>query len=119
MLKAFQYLSCPETLISILEFNVELAGQNFFVWFGPRPAVVVFYPDTIKEIFSKNYTFQKPSSSLLGLLIQGLVAYEGDKWAKHRRLINPSFHLDKLKVAWFVFTTLGFVTLFTSIQYII
>ncbi|XP_024159576.1 cytochrome P450 72A15 isoform X2 [Rosa chinensis] len=27
----------------------------------------------------------------------GLISYEGEKWAKRRRIINPTFHVEKLK----------------------
>jgi hypothetical protein len=32
------------------------------------------------------------------LRVTGLVAHEGEKWIKHRRIINPAFYLEKLKV---------------------
>jgi len=56
-------------------------------------------PEQIKEVFNKVYDFQKahtfPLSKILGT---GLVSYDGDKWAQHRRIINPAFHLEKIKV---------------------
>lgn len=32
------------------------------------------------------------------MLALGLASYETAKWAKHRRLINPAFQLEKVKV---------------------
>ncbi|KAK6141245.1 hypothetical protein DH2020_025000 [Rehmannia glutinosa] len=74
-------------------------GSNSIIWFGPRPAVLCMDPEIIREVMSKSYVFQRPPSTpLTKLLAQGLSTYETDKWAKHRRLINPAFHLQKLKL---------------------
>ncbi|KAI3457099.1 hypothetical protein Pfo_013762 [Paulownia fortunei] len=72
-------------------------GQNCFLWFGPYPAVLISDPDNIREILSKSYVFQKPYSPLGKMLARGLASYDTDKWAKHRRLINPAFQLEKVK----------------------
>ncbi|CAK9164047.1 unnamed protein product [Ilex paraguariensis] len=73
-------------------------GKNYFTWRGPKPEIFISNPELIKEIFSKNYDFLKPTSNpLLKILAAGLVVYERDKWAKHRKIINPAFHMDKLK----------------------
>lgn len=75
------------------------AGENSLVWFGPRPAVTITDPEMIKEIMSKNYVFQKASGNPMAkMLARGVATYETEKWAKHRKLINPAFHLEKLKV---------------------
>ena len=69
------------------------------MWFGPVPRLIITDPELIKDIMNKNYDFTKPKSNpLINLLPQGLVGHEGDKWAKHRRLINPVFNTEKLKV---------------------
>ncbi|KAI3465868.1 hypothetical protein Pfo_022531 [Paulownia fortunei] len=78
--------------------TVKKYGPNSLVWFGPRPAALCMDPEIIREILSKSYVFQRPPSTPLAkLLVQGLSTYETDKWAKHKRLINPAFHLEKLK----------------------
>lgn len=68
------------------------------IWFGSNPAILIWDQELAKEILSKNYVFQKPSSPLDKLLAQGVATYETEKWAKQRRLLNPAFHLEKLKV---------------------
>ncbi|KAM7503198.1 hypothetical protein LguiB_002102 [Lonicera macranthoides] len=74
-------------------------GKKFFVWLGPRPMVHIMDPDVIKEVMTKMNQFPKPKGGnpLSNLLATGLVSYEGDKWTKHRKIINPAFHLEKLK----------------------
>lgn len=74
-------------------------GENSFVWLGPNPMIFVNDPEAVKTIFTHHTAFQKPSSTnpLTSLLFQGLATYEEDKWAKHRKIINPAFHMEKLK----------------------
>ncbi|CAL9220849.1 unnamed protein product [Arabidopsis halleri] len=73
-------------------------GRTYFTWFGPIPTISIMDPELIKEVFNKIYDFQKPHTFPLGTLIaKGLANYDGDKWAKHRRIINPAFHLEKIK----------------------
>ncbi|KAH6780686.1 hypothetical protein C2S52_011923 [Perilla frutescens var. hirtella] len=73
-------------------------GEKCFLWFGPTPAVAILDPEIIREIMLKNYVFQKPPGNpFTRLLAAGLASLNTDKWAKHRKLINPAFHAEKLK----------------------
>ncbi|PHU11096.1 Cytochrome [Capsicum chinense] len=73
-------------------------GNNCYMWLGPKPAMLITEPEYVREILSKSYIYQKiEGNAITKLLAQGLASYETDKWAKHRRIINPAFHLDKLK----------------------
>lgn len=56
--------------------------------------------EQIREVFSKFSDFQKPATNpLVRKLAPGLGNSEGQKWTKHRKIINPAFHLEKLKVS--------------------
>ncbi|GFP87904.1 cytochrome p450 cyp72a219 [Phtheirospermum japonicum] len=73
-------------------------GEKSFLWFGPMPAVIILDPEEIREILTKNYIFQKPSANPFGKMIaEGVATHETDKWARHRKLINPAFHVEKVK----------------------
>ncbi|XP_013610329.1 PREDICTED: cytochrome P450 72A13-like [Brassica oleracea var. oleracea] len=73
-------------------------GRTFFMWTGPIPTIMITNPEHIKEVFSKTYDFEATvSSPLVKLLVGGLASYKGDKWARHRRIINPAFNLEKIK----------------------
>ncbi|KAK8527552.1 hypothetical protein V6N12_054758 [Hibiscus sabdariffa] len=73
-------------------------GKNSFMWIGPRPRVTVMEPDKIREIFTKFADYQKVHNNpLVKLVVSGIAGLEGDRWSKHRKIINPAFHQDKLK----------------------
>lgn len=56
-------------------------------------------PEQIKEVFNNIHDFGKPKlSPIFKLLGTGLNSYEGEKWKMHRKIINPAFHSEKLKV---------------------
>ncbi|KAK6134421.1 hypothetical protein DH2020_031853 [Rehmannia glutinosa] len=87
-------------VLAFLVKTLQKFGDGSYFWLGPRPSVIITDSEQIKEIMTKSYQYQKPKNSnpLTKLLAQGVVSYEGDKWAKHRKLINPAFHLEKLKL---------------------
>ncbi|PIA58747.1 hypothetical protein AQUCO_00500591v1 [Aquilegia coerulea] len=57
-------------------------------------------PDMIKDILSTKFGhFERARRNpLASFLVNGLASYEGEKWVKHRRILNPAFHLKKLKM---------------------
>ncbi|CAL4948617.1 unnamed protein product [Urochloa decumbens] len=74
-------------------------GKMSFTWFGPIPRVMIPDPEMVKEVLSNKFGhFGKPRTSRIGrLLADGVVNHEGEKWAKHRRILNPAFHHEKIK----------------------
>ncbi|KAI3798740.1 hypothetical protein L1987_34018 [Smallanthus sonchifolius] len=93
---AFSYQSLQNC--GHVTWNVVLAGRSYVTWMGWNPRLTIMDPDIIKDIFIKFNDFQKTRSNpLLKFLTTGLVTYEGDQWVKHRKIINPAFHVKKLK----------------------
>lgn len=74
-------------------------------WFGTSPRLIVKDPEMMKEVLmNKVGSFEKPPLSPLILkLTRGLTTLKGKEWAKHKRIINPAFHLERLKVYTLIF----------------
>ncbi|XP_073108786.1 cytochrome P450 CYP72A616 isoform X2 [Elaeis guineensis] len=69
------------------------------MWIGPYPRVMLYDPELVREVLSGKFGhFEKQKANpLVRLLVTGVLSYGGEKWAKHRRIIKPAFHLEKLK----------------------
>ncbi|XP_034572052.1 cytochrome P450 CYP72A616 [Setaria viridis] len=68
-------------------------------WFGPVPRVIVADPGLARDVLSNKFGhLEKPSfPALTRLLAEGVAGLEGEKWVRHRRILKPAFHLEKLK----------------------
>lgn len=73
-------------------------GKSYFIWFGTKPRLSIMDPALVKEILSRPNEFRKPGNDQMGkVLAGGLFITEGDTWAKHKKILNPSFHIEKIK----------------------
>ncbi|KAA0055790.1 cytochrome P450 CYP72A219-like isoform X2 [Cucumis melo var. makuwa] len=79
--------------------NAKKYGKISMCWFGTSPRLIVKDPEMMKEVLmNKVGSFEKPPLSPLILkLTRGLTTLKGKEWAKHKRIINPAFHLERLK----------------------
>lgn len=83
---------------------VNITGRNSFIWKGTTPSINITDPKLIREVFFKNDIFQKSQRNLLGkLVVNGMVMYEGEQWHKVRKIANPAFYQDKLKVLFYLY----------------
>nr|CAD1833784.1 unnamed protein product [Ananas comosus var. bracteatus] len=76
-------------------------GGTFLFWFGPRPTLAITNPDMVKQVLSNKfgfYTKNDPHPTIQALLGKGLLLTNGQDWARHRRVVNPAFTMDKLKM---------------------
>jgi len=44
----------------------------------------------------------KLATRMMKFLIGGVAILDGEKWVEHRRIMNPAFHAEKLKVLLFI-----------------
>ncbi|XP_055832610.1 cytochrome P450 CYP72A616-like [Solanum dulcamara] len=70
----------------------------FVLWAGPTPRVTVTDPKLIREVLNRYNEFHKPeANAFVHLFVTGLASYDGEKWDTHRKILNPAFHVEKLK----------------------
>ncbi|KAH6780706.1 cytochrome P450 [Perilla frutescens var. hirtella] len=87
-------------VMTFIHKTIQKHGNESFFWQGPTPSVIITDIALIKEVMAKHAVFSKPSTPnpLTKMFARGLVTLERDKWAKHRKIINPAFHIEKLKL---------------------
>ncbi|OEL35257.1 Cytochrome P450 709B2 [Dichanthelium oligosanthes] len=76
-------------------------GKVFLSWAGSRPTLCVGSYDMAKRVLSDKaglYVKPDPGPTIMALLGMGLVFTEGEDWVRHRRVVNPAFAMDKLKM---------------------
>ncbi|KAK6784526.1 hypothetical protein RDI58_017981 [Solanum bulbocastanum] len=80
-------------------YMVQKYGKISLSWLGTSPRLIIMDPTLIKELLlNKQGQFHLPPlNPLVLILTKGLTTLQGEKWAMHRKIINPAFHLDKLK----------------------
>lgn len=92
----------PEFNKDPLEFMVRVMrehGDIASVKLGPAEVMFVAHPEGMKRIFLDNYRNYKLPPTIEDMkefLGEGLLTTEGEHWRRHRRMIQPAFHMDKL-----------------------
>ncbi|KAG0538564.1 hypothetical protein BDA96_03G247300 [Sorghum bicolor] len=82
-------------------FNtVKEHGNISITWVGPIPKVIITEAELIRDVLlNKSGHFKKviTNKRLIKMLALGIASHDGEKWAKHRRILKPAFHQEKLK----------------------
>nr|WP_299175072.1 cytochrome P450 [uncultured Allomuricauda sp.] len=82
--------------------NFEKLGDTFCVSI-PAEGKVIFSrdPELVKQVLQKKHRFYAKSKlqtkDLARYIGHGLLTAEGNHWRTHRRMIQPAFHMKKLK----------------------
>ncbi|KAJ4976891.1 hypothetical protein NE237_001997 [Protea cynaroides] len=87
---------------SVLPFHfqtIQKYGKKSAFWFGTIPKLYIMDPDLIRDILSNKFGHFGliKGNPLSRFFVRGVISYEGEKWAIHRKIINSAFHMEKLK----------------------
>lgn len=76
-------------------------SQSFYglkkFWIGPELFVLVDTPEGIQTVLNSQKCINKSPLYDLMPMNRGLGIVGGDVWKRHRRLLDPSFHLEVIK----------------------
>lgn len=76
-------------------------GRVFSFGWNKWTRLVLGDPELCKEVLHDKLgrypKCEPPRPEMLDLLADGLVVIEGEKWAQHRKIVNPAFYIEKLK----------------------
>lgn len=74
-------------------------GNIFIFWNGSKAELVVTQLELVKEIFNNNHTYPRIIADKYFRKLTGdsIVASDGEKWAKLRKVANQAFHAENLK----------------------
>uniref|UniRef100_A0ACD6ACL7 Uncharacterized protein n=1 Tax=Avena sativa TaxID=4498 RepID=A0ACD6ACL7_AVESA len=88
----------PRVLPNICN-NVRVHGNTCLSWTGPSPTMAMCDPGVVKEILADKLSYFGKSQfpAFNEMLANGLAQIEGDKWAQHRKIINPAFSIQAIK----------------------
>ncbi|MEP6894953.1 MAG: cytochrome P450 [Chloroflexota bacterium] len=93
----------PEIRADRIQFLVDAQrnyGDVIRVDFGVGIGIAIFHPDGVKRVmqdYQKNYTKETPAFvSMKPILGNGLFTSNGDFWLRQRRLMQPTFHREKI-----------------------
>ncbi|KDP28356.1 hypothetical protein JCGZ_14127 [Jatropha curcas] len=76
-------------------------GETILYWYGTRPVVCIADPELTKQVLSNKFGFYvkpKCSPAIEALTGKGVAIVNGQEWVTRRRIVNPAFSVDKLKV---------------------
>ncbi|XP_022727331.1 cytochrome P450 CYP749A22-like [Durio zibethinus] len=79
---------------------INIYGKNYLTWEGTRAQLVISEPELVKEVLKNiegSFPKTKFKNFIYKILGDGLVAAEGEKWARQRKLANHAFHGESLK----------------------
>jgi PHYB activation tagged suppressor 1 len=86
----------------LINFDVMHAGERFLYWYGTDAMICISDVELVKEILSNKFGFYPKRKvrrpSVVTLVGEGLALMEGEEWVRRRKILNPAFSMDKLKV---------------------